>query len=144
MSWHRVHDSLSSDPWAGLVAAYFLAMPVLQAVSFLTGTEFLNYGAQSWRHFVIYGVAAPWVGYLCLVRSPRARLAAYIFLSVDIFRSLAAAHFLPAALDGGLLLYLQTRHMRKSFLPMNGSEMHARLMARVSRLGALIGVSRRK
>ena len=114
-----------------LIAAYFLSGPVLLAAAHLWGVEFLNYGALGWRAVLIYGVGAPFVGYLFLSRSPRARFAAYVFLTLDIFRSLSAAHFLPVALDGAVLLYLQTGSMRRAYPPLRGAEMHARMRARV-------------
>jgi radical SAM protein with 4Fe4S-binding SPASM domain len=127
-----------------LIAAYFLSGPVLLAAAHLWGVEFLNYGALGWRAVLIYGVGAPFVGYLLLSRSPRARFAAYVFLTLDIFRSLSAAHFLPVALDGAVLLYLQTGSMRRAYPPLRGAEMHARMRARVGRVGAALGFFRRK
>ncbi|MEE8473226.1 MAG: radical SAM protein [Dehalococcoidia bacterium] len=127
-----------------LTAAYFLAMPVLLAAAYVLHTEFLNYGAPTWRTVIIYGMAAPFVGYLFLRRSPKARLAAYVFLTLDILRSLAAAHYLPMFLDAGLLLFLQTGGMRRAFPPLKSSAIHARLRARASIVRAALGLLSRR
>ncbi|MEE9202684.1 MAG: radical SAM protein, partial [Dehalococcoidia bacterium] len=127
-----------------LIAAYFLSGPVLLAAAHFWGVEFLNFGALGWRPVLIYGVGAPFVGYLFLIRSPRARFAAYVFLTLDILRSLAAAHFLPLALDSALLLYLQTSGMRRAYPPLRGADMHARMRVRVGMVGAALGFFRRK
>lgn len=99
-----------------LVSFYFVAALPLQVWSFLAGPPtFMNYGASLWPSFLAYAVGAPYVGYLLWRRSPRARLAAYVFLTFDILRSVRLAHWLPLALDVAVILYLQTPAMRRLY-----------------------------
>ena len=110
-----------------LISAYFLLGPLLLALAYLLNIEFMNYGGLTWRTVIIYGIASPLCGYLFLRRSPRARFAAYVYLTLDIYRSLAAVHFLPLALDASLLIYLQTRRMRSIYPALKPAEMFTRL-----------------
>ncbi len=128
---HKVSTSLARKLDLGLISVYFLSSPLLLALAYFLNIEFMNYGAVTWRAVIIYGVAAPFCGYLFLRTSPRARSAAYIYLTFDIYRSLVASHFLPLAFDAGLLMYLQTRRMRSIYPPLKKEEILARLRGRL-------------
>ncbi|MBI2171185.1 MAG: hypothetical protein HYU30_04080 [Chloroflexi bacterium] len=95
-----------------LIAIYLGASLPLQVWSLLNGpVPWLNYG-HGWASTPAYGIAAPLVAFLLWRHSPRARLAAYVFLTFDAMRSLRLAHWLPLALDLAIILYLQTPAMR--------------------------------
>ncbi|MBI4328799.1 MAG: hypothetical protein HY685_02915 [Chloroflexi bacterium] len=101
---------------AGLVTFYFVAALPLQVWSLLAGPPpFMNYGDSLWPSLLAYAVGAPYVGYLLWRRNPRARLAAYVFLTFDILRSVPLAHWLPLVLDVAVILYLQTPAMRRLY-----------------------------
>lgn len=71
----------------------------------------LNFG-HGWTSVVAYAVAAPWVAILLWRRSPRARIACYVFLTFDAVRSVRLGHPLPLGLDVAAVLYLLTPPMR--------------------------------
>ncbi len=106
-------------PWrtdVALVALYLVAALPLQLWSYLVvPLPFMNYGPLPWPTFLAYTIGAPYVGYLFWRGSPRARLAAYVFLSFDILRSARLAHWLPMMLDIAIILLLQTPAMRRLY-----------------------------
>lgn len=71
----------------------------------------LNYGHGS-AGVLAYCVAAPWAAYALSRRSPRARMAGYVFTTFDAVRSIHLGHPLPLAVDVAIVLYLQTPAMR--------------------------------
>ncbi len=74
-------------PWAVTIpAAYLLAAPALQVASDSFGVPFLNFGEPSLRAYLIYGIAAPVVGWMLWRMRPRARFALYIFASCELIR----------------------------------------------------------
>ena len=99
-----------------LVTLYLVAALPFQLWSYLVEPlPFMNYGPPLWPSFLAYAVGAPYIGYLLWRRSPRARLAAYVFLTFDVLRSIRLAHWLPIALDLAIILYLQTPAMRRLY-----------------------------
>ncbi len=95
-------------PWVivGLVLAC-AAAPLLQAAS-LAGLRVLNFAPERAWNWVAYGLGAPYVGWLLWRRHPRARFAAYVFLSHETARGV---HFrrgdaVAVALAGIALLQL--------------------------------------
>lgn len=114
-----------------LLPAYFFSGPILLGVAYLRGGGFLSYDVSSWKGFFILGLAAPMVGYLFLRRSRRARFAAYIFLTMDILRSLFRGNLIPLAVDVLILLYLQTPHMRAIYPSLKRVGMVSRLKGQV-------------
>lgn len=98
-----------------LIVLYLaIALPV-QVWSVLEGPlPWLNYG-HGWASALTYGIGAPSAACLLWRRSPRARLAAYVFLSFDAARSVRLAHGLPLALDLAIVLYLQMPPMRRLY-----------------------------
>lgn len=91
-----------------------MALPLQAWASLMGPLPWMNYG-HGWASTLAYGVGAPVVAYLLWRRSPRARLAAYVFLSIDGLRSARLAHWLPLALDLAIILYLQTPAMRRLY-----------------------------
>lgn len=106
-------------PWSwgvALVALYFLVGLPLQWWSYLSAPlPLMNYGPPVWPNFPAYVVAGPLAAYLLGRRNPRARLAAYVFLTFDILRSVRLAHWLPMGIDVAIILYLQTPSMRRLY-----------------------------
>lgn len=103
-------------PDVALMGLYCLLGLPLQGWSyFVTPIPLMNYGPPAWPNFPAYGVAGPLVAYLLWQRSPRARLAAYVFLTFDLLRSARMGHWLPIALDIAIILYLQTPAMRRLY-----------------------------
>lgn len=72
----------------------------------------LNYGSTGWASFSAYAVGGPVVAYLLWTGNPRARLAAYVFFTFDVLRSIRLAHWVPMAVGVAWVLYLQTPAMR--------------------------------
>lgn len=96
-----------------LMGLYFLLGLPFQGWSyFVAPIPFMNYGPPAWPNFLPYGVAGPLAAYLLWYRKPRARFAAYCFLTFDILRSMRLGHWVPLALDIAIILYLQTPAMR--------------------------------
>ncbi len=91
------------------------AAPPLQLAAALAGPFPLLNCAHGWTSALAYGVAAPWVALLLWRRTPRARMAAYVFLTFDVVRSASLGHPLPLALALALVLYLQTPPLRRLY-----------------------------
>ena len=99
-----------------LIVLYLVAGLPLQLWSYwVSPVSLMNYGPPLWLSFPAYAVGAPYVGYLLWRESPRARLAAYVFLAFDVLRSVRLDHWLPIALDLAIILYLQTPAMRRRY-----------------------------
>ena len=83
------------------------AAPVLQLAS-LAGPRLLNFAPDRPWNYVAYGLAAPSVAWLLWRRHPRARFAAYVFLSHETARGFHFRHWdaVAVALAGILLLQL--------------------------------------
>lgn len=67
-------------------AALLLAAPLLQLGAVYLGVRFLGFGEPRLRAHLIYGVAAPVVGWLLWRMRPRARFAFYVFASCELIR----------------------------------------------------------
>lgn len=91
-----------------------MALPLEILTSLKGSLPWMNYG-HGWASALAYGFGAPTVTYLLWRRSPRARLAAYVFLTFDIIRSARLGHWLPLTLDLAIILYLQTPAMRRIY-----------------------------
>lgn len=113
-------------PRPALPLVLLLALaPALEAWAAVAGTlPGLNFG-HGRASALAYGLVAPWVAVLLSWRSPRARLAGYLFLAFDAVRSLRLGHPLPMALDVAGVLYLLSPPMR-SLYPSMWSRMRAR------------------
>ncbi len=85
--------------------------PALEVLTVVAGPlPGLNYGNGS-TGVLAYCVAAPWAAYALSRRSPRARMAGYVFATLDAVRSIHLGHPLPLAVDVAIVLYLQTSAM---------------------------------
>ncbi len=74
-------------PLAVTVPAMLLLLaPLLQLASVYLRAPFLNFGEARVSAYLIYGIAAPVVGWLLWQMRPRARLAFYIFGSCELIR----------------------------------------------------------
>jgi hypothetical protein len=67
-------------------AALLLAAPLLQLGAVYFGVTFLGFGEPRLRAHLIYGIAAPLVGWMLWRMHPRARFAFYIFASCELIR----------------------------------------------------------
>ena len=67
-------------------AALLLAAPLLQLGAVYLGVTFLGFGEPRLRAHLLYGIAAPVVGWLLWRMRPRARFAFYIFASCELIR----------------------------------------------------------
>jgi hypothetical protein len=103
-----------------IVAAYFVFRPV----------ELLLWTETTARTIVIYGVFAPAVGVLLSMRHPRARFAAYIFLTMELVRAIAGESLVRAAVAVGVLLLLQLPRMRALWPRIDARRVAARLSRR--------------
>jgi len=120
-------DAAARRPWVitGLALALAAAAP-LQLAS-LAGLRVLNVAPDRPWNYVAYLLAAPYVAVLLWRRHPRARFAAYVFLTHETARGL---HFrrwdaLVVAVTGVLLLQLPAaRRWAPSLRP---AEIRARL-----------------
>jgi hypothetical protein len=84
---------------------------------FLLGLPFLNYQPPYWRTLLIYGCGAAYIAYLCWRQSPRARFAAYIFLSVDVMRVIRGSHWLTVLIDLAVIIVMQMPTFRAVYPP---------------------------
>ena len=67
-------------------AAFLLTAPLLQLGAVYLGVRFLGFGEPRLRAHLVYGVAAPVVGWLLWRMRPRARFAFYVFASCELVR----------------------------------------------------------
>ena len=98
-------------PWAVTIpAALLFAAPLLQIASVHVGVSFLNFGEAGLRAYLIYGIAAPVVGWMLWRMWPRARFAFYIFAFSELirFRRHGLLHWEVPLLYAGLIAWLYT------------------------------------
>ena len=107
-------------PWAVTIpAALLFAAPLLQLAAVRFGLPFLNFGEARLRAYLIYGIAAPMVGWMLWRMWPRARFAFYIFASSELIRFWrhGLVHWEVPLLYTGLIAWLYTPAARAA-LPM--------------------------
>jgi len=107
-------------PWAvTMPAAFLFSAPILQVASDHFGVRFLNFGEARLGAYLIYGIAAPAVGWMLWRMHPRARFAFYIFASCELIRFWRHGflHWEVPLLYGGLIAWLYTPAARGA-LPM--------------------------
>lgn len=107
------------------VSLAFLASPLRPMIQ---GT---GYGT---RFLIIYVIVAPLIGLLLLFRHRRARFAGYVFLTMDVVRSAVTRAWPFLALDLAILLFLQTRMMRRVYPRIDAAQVRDRWRRRPSAL----------
>jgi hypothetical protein len=88
---------------------------VLAIASVALGHSFLNFQPPYWRTLLIYGCGAPYLAYLCWRQAPRARFAVYVFLSVDLLRSIRGGRWGSLLISLALIIAMQLPVCRAAF-----------------------------
>jgi hypothetical protein len=99
-------------PAVSVLTGFFGLQVALASGSFALGWPWLTYQPPYWRTLLIYGCGAAYIGYLCWRQSPRARFAAYVFVSVDILRAVRGSHWLTVVIDLVVLSIMQLPSVR--------------------------------
>jgi hypothetical protein len=107
-----------------VLTAFFGLQVVFASSSVLLGLPFLTYQPPYWRTLLIYGGGAAYIAYLCWRRSPRARFAAYIFLSVDVLRAVRGSHWWTVLIDVAVIIAMQTPAFRAVYPPVRPGRRH--------------------
>ena len=117
-------------PWVitGLVAM-LAAAPVLQAAS-LSGLRLLNFAPDRPWNYLAYGLAAPYIAILLWRRHPRARFAAYVFLTHEAVRGLHFHRGGAVLVALAWIALLQLPAARRYAPSLRPAEVHARLLGR--------------
>lgn len=103
----------AARPWPITALAVALAAaPALQAAS-LAGLRVLNLAPDRPWNYVAYGLAAPYVAVLLWRRHPRARFAAYVFLTHESVRGLHFRHWDAVAVAAAWVALLQLPSARR-------------------------------
>ena len=105
---------------ARLVAFYLLLHPIFEALAVWSGQRMLNLQADQRRGWIIYGLAAPFVGWLVWRCHPRARFALYIFMTLEAWRAFdqspwTLARPLALAIAIAIVLIFQAPAMRRAY-----------------------------
>jgi hypothetical protein len=103
--------------------------PALQLAS-LAGLRLLNFGPDRLWNYLAYGLAAPWVAWLLWRRAPRARFAAYVFLTHEAVRGLHGRRWDAVAVAALGVLVLQLPAARRWAPSIRPAEVRARLTRR--------------
>lgn len=120
-------------PWviSGLAVTLALA-PLLQAAS-LAGLRVGNFAPGRPWNFLAYGVAAPYVAVLLWRCHPRARFAAYVFLSHETVRGLHFHRWDAVLVAVAWITLLQLPSARAWAPSLQPAEVRARLARRLGR-----------
>ncbi len=122
-------DSSATTRRPRVIAALALALaaaPVLQAAS-LAGLRLLNFAPDRPWNYVAYGLAAPYVAVLLWRRHPRARFAAYVFLTHETVRGLHFRRWDAVLVAVAGILLLQLPSARRWVPSLRPAEIRARL-----------------
>ena len=107
------------------LVAWLALAPLLQALS-LAGFRAANFAPDRPWNYVAYGLAAPYVAWLVWRRHPRARFAAYVFLTHEALRGAHFHRWDAVALAGLWILLLQLPAARRWLPSIRPAEMRAR------------------
>jgi hypothetical protein len=119
---------MRQKPPAVLCLVIFCGMQAVLAIaSVALGHPFLNYQPPYWRTLLIYGCGAPYLGYLCWRQVPRARFAVYVFLSVDLVRSIRGSHWGSLLVTLAILTAMQLPGWRAAYPSIQPREVGMRL-----------------
>lgn len=121
-------------PWVitGLILALMVA-PLLQGAS-LAGLRVLNFAPDRPWNYCAYGLGAPYVGFLLWRRHPRARFAAYVFLTHEVVRGLHFRHWDAVGAGLAWIALLQLPAARDYAPSLRPAEIRARLSRSLRRL----------
>lgn len=108
-----------------LFVLWLALAPALQTLS-LAGLRMGNFAPDRPWNYLAYGLAAPWVAWLVWRRRPRARFAAYVFLSHETVRGLHFHRRDAVALAVLWVLLLQLPAARRYMPSLRPAEMRAR------------------
>lgn len=108
-----------------LLVLWLALAPALQALS-LAGLRVGNFAPDRPWNYLAYGLAAPWVAWLVWRRRPRARFAAYVFLSHETVRGLHFHRRDAVAIAVLWVLLLQLPAARRYMPSLRPAEMRAR------------------
>ncbi len=98
------------------IALYFgLGLPLQAWSAAQAPLPLMNYGPPLWLNAAVYMLAGPFVASLLWRGRPRARASVYMFCTFDVLRSVRYGHWLPAAIDIAIVVYLQTPSMRRAY-----------------------------
>ena len=115
-----------------LLVAWLALAPVLQGLS-LAGFRVANFAPDRPWNYVAYGLAAPYVAWLVWRRAPRARFAAYVFLSHEAVRGLHFHRWDAVAIAALWVLLLQLPAARRFLPSLRPAEMRARWRRQLTR-----------
>ncbi len=113
------------------LAAWLALAPLLQALT-LAGFRAANFAPDRPWNYLAYGLLAPWVAWLVWHRRPRARFAAYVFLTHEAVRGTHLHRWDAVALAGLWILLLQLPAARRWLPSLRPAEMRARWRRRPS------------
>ncbi len=108
-----------------LLVTWLALAPVLQALS-LAGFRVANFAPDRPWNYVAYGLAAPYVAWLVWRRKPRARFAAYVFLTHEAVRGIHFHRRDAVAIAALWVLLLQLPAARRFMPSLRPAEMRAR------------------
>lgn len=121
-------DTPGSDRRPGVavaLAAWLALAPVLQALS-LAGFRGGNFAPDRPWNYLAYGLAAPYVAWLVWRGRPRARFAAYVFLTHEAVRGMHFHRRDAVAIAALWVLLLQLPAARRWMPSLRPAEMRAR------------------
>ena len=98
-----------------VLGAWLALAPVLQVLS-LAGLRVANFAPDRPWNYLAYGLAAPYVAWLVLRRQPRARFAAYVFLTHEAVRGIHF-HRRDAVVIAALWVLLLQLPAARRFMP---------------------------
>jgi hypothetical protein len=110
---------------AAALAGWLALAPVLQALS-VTGFRVGNFAPDRPWNYLAYGLAAPYVAWLVWRRRPRARFAAYVFLTHEAVRGVHFHRRDAVAIAALWVLLLQLPSARRWMPSLRPAEMRAR------------------
>ena len=108
-----------------LLVAWLALAPVLQALS-LAGLRVASFAPDRPWNYVVYGLAAPYVAWLIWRRQPRARFAAYVFLTHEAVRGIHFHRRDAVAIAALWVLLLQLPAARRFMPSLRPAEIRAR------------------
>jgi hypothetical protein len=108
-----------------LLVLWLALAPVLQALS-LAGLRVGNFAPDRPWNYLAYGLAAPYVAWLVWRRRPRARFAAYVFLTHESVRGMHFHRRDAVAVAILWVLLLQLPAARRYMPSLRPAEMRAR------------------